>query len=323
MSRAVLLPVAGGAAALLIVGFVIGAVGAAMLGRDAFLPVPQVHLAPQPIACLGGTMAGTACEGGFAVTNTLLSAWATTLVILLVFVGGTRAMRLVPGRLQSLIEMLIEALYGFITSVAGERNGRRFFPLLMTIFLFVAFNAWMALLPIYPSVGFTAPGADHVTTHLFRSAGTDVNMPLALALVSFAFVEIWGLRVHGIGYLREFVRLGGLFGGLRRLNPGQIFYGLVDAAIGLLELLSHLIRLLSFTFRLFGNMLAGEIVLFMVTFLVIFLAPIAFYFLEILVGGVQALIFTGLSLVFAVMAVAPHAAHDEEHHADAAHEAAR
>ncbi|MDE2766286.1 MAG: F0F1 ATP synthase subunit A, partial [Chloroflexota bacterium] len=94
-------------------------------------------------------------------------------------------------------------------------------------------------------------------------------------------------------------------------------------AIGVLELLSHLIRLLSFTFRLFGNMLAGEIVLFMVTFLVIFLAPIAFYFLEILVGGVQALIFTGLSLVFAVMAVAPHAAHDEEHHADAAHEAAR
>ena len=275
------------AGVLLFVGLALGAVGAAFLDRDPLISVPEVHLAPQPVFHLGG----------FAVTNTLLSAWLTTLVILALFVGGTWRMRMVPRGFQNVLEMLVEALYGFISGVVGERYARRFFPVLTTIFVFVAFNAWMALLPIYPSVGFRAEGADHVTTHLLRSAGTDINMPLALAIVAFVFVEAWGFRVHRLGYLREFIRLG---------SPVQAF-------IGLLELLSHFIRLISFTFRLFGNMLAGEIVLFMVTFLLVFMAPIAFYLLEILVGGVQALIFTGLTLVFAFMAVAPHeGAHEQE-----------
>ncbi len=319
MSRTVLIPVVAGAAGLTILGLIIGAVGSAILGNDAFIPVPEVHLAPQPITCIGGAIVGGKCDGGFAITNTLLSAWATTIVIVVLFVGGTRKMKMVPGRLQNVIEILIEALLGFIISVAGERNGRRFFPLLTTIFIFVAFNAWMALLPIYPTVGFKAEGAEHVTTHLLRSGGTDINMPLALAIIAFIFIEAWGFRAHGIGYLREFVRFGGLLRGIVRLNPASIFYGVVDAGIGALEGLSHLIRLLSFTFRLFGNMIAGEIILIMVTFLVVFLAPIAFYFLEILVGGVQALIFMGLTLVFAVMAVAPHAGHEEEHGVEAAH----
>ena len=122
-------------------------------------------------------------------------------------------------------------------------------------------------------------------------------MPLALALIAFVFIEVWGFRVHRFGYLREFFRFG---------NPVQTF-------IGLLELISHFIRIISFTFRLFGNMLAGEIVLFMMTFLTFFVTPIIFYGLEILVGGVQALVFMGLTLVFTVLAVAPHEGHKEEH----------
>jgi F-type H+-transporting ATPase subunit a len=296
--------IALGAGVLLVAGFSIGAIGAALFGWDPFIRVPEVHLAPQAIFQIGP----------FSVTNTLLSAWITTLVIISLFVLGTRKMRLIPTGLQNLLEMLIEALYGFITGVAGEKYGRRFFPLLTTIFLFVAFNAWIALLPIYPTVGFKESGSDHVTVHLLRSAGTDINMPLALAIISFMFVEIWGFRAHGIGYLKEFVRVGDLVRGIIRLKPGLIFYGFINLAIGGLEALSHFIRLISFTFRLFGNMVAGEIVLIMVTFLVVFIGPIAFYGLEILVGGVQALIFTGLTLVFAVMAVAPHeGSHEEEH----------
>ncbi len=319
MSRSVLIPIALGAIALTVLGLIIGAVGAAILGNDAFVPVPEVHLVPQTITCIGGSVVGGKCDGGFAITNTLLSAWAATIVIIVLFVGGTRRMKMVPGRLQSAIEILIEALLGFINSVAGERDGRRFFPLLVTIFIFVAFNAWIALLPIYPTVGFKAEGAEHVTTTLLRSAGTDINLPLALAIISFVFVEAWGFRVHRIGYMREFVRFGTLFRGIVRLNPSAIFYGVIDVAIGALEGVSHLIRLLSFTFRLFGNMLAGEIILVMVTFLVVFLAPIIFYMLELLVGGVQALIFTGLTLVFVVMAVTPHAGHEEENATAAAH----
>lgn len=271
------------AAALAVAGLGLGAIG------RGILPVPEVHLAPQKVFSVGG----------FAVTNTLLSAWLTTLVIVLLFGLGTRRMTIVPGRLQGFLEFFIEALYGFVRGIAGERYAKPFFPILATIFIFVAFNAWMALLPIYPNVGFmgeTEDGRRYVATHLFRSAGTDINMPLALAIISFAFFEVWGFRAHRAGYLREFFRFG---------NPIQTF-------IGLLELISHFIRVISFTFRLFGNMLAGEIVLFMMTFLTIFITPIIFYGLEILVGGVQALVFMGLTLVFAVMAVASHGGHEEE-----------
>ena len=282
-SRLILLPIL----ALALLGVALGPIGAKLLGFERLIAAPEVHLAPQEIFSIGG----------FTVTNTLLSAWLTTLVILLLFGLGTRRMSMVPGRLQGLLEMLVEALYGFIKGMAGEYYARRFFPILATIFVFVAFNAWMALLPIYPTVGFKAEGADHVTTHLLRSAGTDINMPLALALIAFVFIEVWGFRVHKFGYLREFFRFG---------NPVQTF-------IGLLELISHFIRIISFTFRLFGNMLAGEIVLFMMTFLTFFVTPIIFYGLEILVGGVQALVFMGLTLVFTVLAVAPHEGHKEEH----------
>lgn len=266
----------------------VAGLGLGAIGRG-ILPTPEVHLAPQEVFSVGG----------FAVTNTLLSAWLTSLVIVLLFGVGTRRMVLVPGRMQGFLEFFIEALYGFIRGIAGERYAKPFFPILATIFIFVAFNAWMALLPIYPNVGFmgeTEEGRRYVATHIFRSAGTDINMPLALAVISFLFFEVWGFRAHRAGYLREFFRFG---------NPIQTF-------IGLLELISHFIRVISFTFRLFGNMLAGEIVLFMMTFLTIFITPIVFYGLEILVGGVQALVFMGLTLVFAVMAVASHGGHEQE-----------
>ena len=291
---------------MLLVGFVTGAVGSTLLGREEpIIRVPEVHLAPQAIFHLGA----------FAVTNTLLSAWITTVVIVALFVLGTRRMSLVPSGLQNALEGFVEVLYNFIVSVAGERFGRQLLPLLATIFLFVAMNAWMALLPIYPTVGLKEGGADYVTTHLLRSAGTDINMPLALALISVVFAEVWGFRAHGFGYLREFFRFGGLIRGIIHLNPGAIFFGLIDVFVGALEMMSHLIRLVSFTFRLFGNMLAGEILLLMITFLLTFMASIAFYGLEILVGGVQALIFVGLTLVFTVMATASH----EEAEEGAAH----
>lgn len=302
----ILLPILIVVGLLMLLGLVIGPVGSALFqgGADkAFLPIPEVHLAPQKIFDIAG----------FPVTNTLLSAWLTTIVVIAVFVGGTRKMKLIPTRFQSVVEIFIEALYGFMASVVGEKFARSFFPILATMFIFVAFNAWMALLPIYPTVGFMDEH-NHVTAHLLRSAGTDVNMPLALAIISFVFVEFWGLKVHKAPYLKEFFRFGGIVKGIIRFKPGEIFYGAIDAFVGLLELISHFIRLLSFTFRLFGNMMAGEIVLFMVTFLMIFIAPLAFYFLEILVGGVQALIFTGLTLVFGLMAVAQH----EEGHEDSA-----
>jgi F-type H+-transporting ATPase subunit a len=171
--------------------------------------------------------------------------------------------------------------------------GRKVFPVVATIFFFVLFNAWLALFPFYQFLGFVTDG--EIKAHLLRSAGTDLNMPLALALVSFVFVEYWGFRAHGFGYLKKFFALGNVI----RLRPS----GLIDAFVGFLELVSEFVRVVSFTFRLFGNMTAGEILVVMITFLVPFVATQFVFGLELLVGLIQAIIFAALTLVFLSVAV--------------------
>ena len=248
-------------------------------------------------------------QGGFkfVITNTMLSAWITSLLLIVIFVLAARKSRMVPGRLQNLVEIAVEGLLGFVEGVIGKDLGRKVFPLIATIFLFVAFNAWIALIPLWPSLGFKNADGD-ITAHLLRSAGTDLNMPLALALVSFVFVEYLGLRMLGFRYIAKFFPIGEVF---RNLIKGRIFPAVIAGFVAFLELVSELVRIVSFTFRLFGNMTAGEVLVLMTTFLVPFVATVAVYGLELLVGLVQALIFAGLTLVFATVAITPH---EEEQH---------
>ncbi len=314
--------------AMVLAGFVTGAIGTALFsGEDAepvFVAQPSPHIPPQkltPSKCEAQdhTYYAPPCEpgdtvkydvtekDGFVVTNTLLSAWIVSLLLVALFYFATRRMTMVPHGLQNLLEAAVEALYNFVQSVAGSENARRFFPLIATIFLFVLLNAWIGLLPIYPTLSYDAQSfftTEPIHTHLLRPAGTDMNMPLALALVSFVFVEYWGLKMLGIGYLGKFVRL-------ENLRKGNFLQVPIDLFVGVLELLSEFVRIVSFTFRLFGNMTAGEILLLVITYLVPFVAVVVFYGLELLVGLVQALIFAGLTLVFAVVAVTPHS--EEEH----------
>ncbi len=319
-----------GLLALLLAGAVMGVIGQKILGLgDGYVPRPEIHLPPQPVfpasvrdRHLGltpakdhveepqkdadhkeETAAKEAQEGEahstplpimqFAVTNTLLSAWFATVMLVLFFVLGSRKKSLVPGRFQSLVESLIEAALSFCSSVLGPEMGRKAFPVVATIFFFVLFNAWLALLPFYQFLGFTKDG--EIKAHLLRSAGTDLNFPLALALISFVFVEYWGIRSHGLGYFKKFFAIGGLL----RLRPS----GIIDAFVGFLELISEFVRIVSFTFRLFGNMTAGEILVVMITFLVPFVAVEFVFGLELLVGLIQAVIFASLTLVFLSVAV--------------------
>ncbi len=304
-----------GLTVLMLVGFVFGAIGSAMFGTEQFLDKPEIHLSPQPIfpastrnESLGlSEVAESASEDGseeeahftpmsaskIAVTNTLLSAWFATIVIILFFVLGARKRSFVPGRFQSVIEVLYEGVLGFCTSVLGPEMARRAFPVIATIFFFVLFNAWLALLPFYQFVGFVQGG--EIKAHLLKSAGTDLNMPLALALISFVFVEYYGLRAHGLGYFKKFFA----FGKLLRGKPS----GVIDVFVGFLEGVSELVRVVSFTFRLFGNMTDGEILVIMITFLVPFVATQFVFGLELLVGLIQAVIFASLTVVFLSVAV--------------------
>ena len=318
------LVLAGALFALLVVGFVVGAIGSALFNTSSFLPKPEVHLPIQPVfpsevrdqhihieveddsGDHGSHKADHKAEVeplgllDFAITNSMLSSWFASVVLMAVFVIGASRKKIVPGRLQNLVEIIVEGLSTFVEGVVGRGMSRKVFPVIATIFLFVLFNAWLALLPFYPSLGFLDSDGN-MKVHLFRSAGTDLNMPLALALVSFFFVEYWGVRAQGLAYFSKFLPIGKLI----RKGPSA----LIDLFVGLLEAISELVRIVSFTFRLFGNMTAGEILVVMIAFLVPFVALQFVYGLELLVRLVQALIFAGLTLVFVAVAIT----HEEEH----------
>ena len=247
---------------------------------------------------------------GFPITNSIVATWLTIIVLVGFSFLVTRRMKLVPGRLQTMLEFAIESLLNFCQSVAGKHNGRRFFPIVATIFLYVIFNAWLSLLPGFGSiVVHTAEGE----THLLMAANTDINTPLSIAVMSFIFVEFFGLRALKLNYLKKFINVGEFVGGLRHLTRGKIgaglngiFMGIINIFIGMIETLSEFVRIISFTLRLFGNMTAGEILLLMATFLIPFSFAVVFYGLELLIGFIQALIFSGLTLIFLTIAVTSH-----------------
>ena len=296
--------------ALFVVGFASGPLGKSMLGDlglPSWISVPQPHpeLPAEEVFHLFG----------FPISNSVIAAWLTIIVLVGLSYLVTHRMNLIPRRLQMAFEFLVGWVYNLCLSVAGEERGRRFFPVVSTIFLFVAFNAWLALLPGFGSI--TVHTA-HGEVHLLRAANTDINMPLALALSSFIFVEYFGLRTLGIRYLGKFINVGPFLGSVGQIARGRVRAGLsglmtgfFQMFVGVLETLSELVRIVSFTFRLFGNMTAGEILLLVAAFLIPWLFALPFYGLEILVGFVQALIFGGLTLVFLTLATS---AHGEEAH---------
>jgi F-type H+-transporting ATPase subunit a len=286
---------------------------------------PHVVLPPEALWSIGGEVEEGTAVSGFGITNTMITAWISIIVLGLLSYFATRKMKLVPKGLQNVFEALIEFMSNFVEGIAGPENGRKFFPVVATIFLFVFANAWLSLLPGYGTIGFkeVADGKE-IILPWFRGANTDVNVPLAIALVSFVFVEYWGLRTHGARYLKKFFSFGTLNKSLALIFRGKkegfatLFNGVIDVFIGFIEFLSELIRMVSFTFRLFGNMTAGEILLFSIMFMIPWLLADIFYGLELFIGVVQALIFASLTLIFAVMATASHG-ESEEHAEHAEH----
>ncbi len=291
--------------ALFVVGFVFGPLGASFFG----IKVPSFLNVPKPHVELPSE--GVFEVAGFSITNTLIASWLTVIVLAIVFYVCTRKMKLIPGRLQNLAEMAVETLLNFVKSAAGEKHARLLFPAVATIFIYVITNAYLALLPFFGTIVVT--GHEGTVVPLFRAANTDINVPLSIAVMSFIFVEFWGMKSLGaFRYLGEFFNFGQIRRGIKELFAGKIrpaitniAFGFINLFVGLLEVFSHLIRIVSFTFRLFGNMTAGEILLLISAFLIPLIFTIPFYGLELLIGFIQALIFAGLTLVFGIIAVAP------------------
>jgi len=235
---------------------------------------------------------------GFPVTNSLLMTWVgIILILILVFFAG-RKPNLIPKGIQNFFEMIIEYLLNLTEEIIGEKKvARRVFSLVATFFIFIVVTNWLGLIPGVGTIGFHEVHEGHqVFIPLLRGGNADLNTTLALAVVSVFSVQIFGIIAIG------FFKYAGKF-----IN----FHGPIDFFVGSLELISEISKMISFSFRLFGNIFAGEVLLTVVAFLVPYIAPLPFFFLELFVGIVQALVFTMLTLVFAKMAITDH--HQEEH----------
>lgn len=237
---------------------------------------------------------------GHELPNTIPATWLTMLVLIVVALAYRPREGEIPGRFQALVEMIVEGFYSFLEGVAGDKT-RMFFPLIATFFFFILVSNWFGLLPGFGSVGVYETHEGHeVLVPFFRSANADLNTTIALALISVAATQYFGLRTQGLKYLSKFFTFKGTASYERPIN----------AFVGILELVSEFIKIVSFSFRLFGNIFAGEVLLIVMAFLAAFIASLPFMGLELFVGLVQALIFAMLSLVFYLMATMSHDEHE-------------
>lgn len=389
--------IAAGVIALLGVGFVF-----------LKLPPPVIIVAPEAVFHVGS----------LDITNTMFTSWVVVIILVLIAVLVGPKANVVPSGFYGYVESAVMALYNIVEQVAGPENGRRFFPLVGTIFFYILVSNYFGLLPMNAVIGVPEPGhgetqavfqqttiagidlaylplkvdtvdtgagespllpegvelehegATHeegategehsegeatgtseshgaaigahseslvssapagselgvaaaaeaedverttdgrfsgILAPYFRSVMTDITAPLAIAIFSFIFVEFWGLQSLGMGYLGKFFAFGAI-------KKGPL--GIIDIFVGILELVSEFSRIVSFTFRLFGNIFAGEVLLLMMTFLVPFLLVDVFYGLELFVGLIQAFVFAMLTTVFAVTAVSHHGGEHDEHGGD-------
>ncbi|MEK7065486.1 MAG: F0F1 ATP synthase subunit A, partial [Patescibacteria group bacterium] len=190
---------------------------------------------------------------------------------------------LVPSGLQSITELLVGGLYDFFHGVIGDHI-KQVFPLIASLFFFILIANWVGLLPGVGTIGFFR-ATEFVP--LLRGATADLNTTLALAIVAVGAIQYFGFKTLGASY-------GGRFFDLR--SPIYFF-------VGFLELISDISKVVSFAFRLFGNIFAGEVLLAVMAFLMPFIVPLPFLMLELFVGFIQALVFSMLTAVFLNVAV--------------------
>ena len=224
---------------------------------------------------------------GFPITNSLIMTVITT-VLLLAFAYAVRSkLSMIPGKLQAGVEMLFQGVLDYMAeTLESEKLARKFFPLIMTIFLFVFLANQLAFVPGVGSVGID--NGHGGLTPLLRAPAADLNMTLALAIISFLVIEISGVVILG------FFKYAGKY-----IN----FNSPIDFAVGLIELVSNIGRLISFSFRLFGNVFAGEVMLVVVGFFVAYLLPVPLMAFEVFVGFIQAVVFSMLTLFFIKLSI--------------------
>ncbi len=232
---------------------------------------------------------------GIPITNTLLTSWVVMFILVAVAIVVGRRLKLIPGKFQTLIEGMFGGVIDYMEETLESRSlAIKFFPLIITLFLFIFTSNVLEFIPGIGSIGLLGNPYAEGFTPLFRSVNTDLNVTLALAIISFLVIEIAGIVAVGFfKYAGKFVNVKSALGFM----------------IGVVELFSEMARLVSFSFRLFGNIFAGEVLILVTAFFVPVLLPVPLMMFELFVGLMQAAIFAILTLFFIKIAVTPVAEH--------------
>lgn len=233
--------------------------------------------------------------GSFPVTNSMLISWLVIVLLCVSAYAVSRNLSLVPKGLQSVVEVVIQFLLDLVNSVMGNKEqAKKFFPLIATLFLFIILTNWVELLPGMGSIGLLEMHeGKRLIVPFIRASAADLNFTIALSLISVITIQIVGVMSIGLTkYLSKFLSFK---------SPLSFF-------VGILELISEVAKLVSFSFRLFGNIFAGEVLLIVMYTLVPYIVPLPFMALELFVGFIQALVFSMLTIVFIKMAT------EEAHH---------
>src|SRR5436190_957284 len=250
--------------------------------------------------------------GSFPITNSMVVTWIVALGLIIFAQIATRNMKEIPSGAQNFWEWMVESLYSFLEGIIGHDLVKKTFWFFATVFIFILFSNWFGLIPGVGSIGWGTPDATghlhHISRPLLRGANADLNMTLAMSMIFFVCWIVWALQANGPGgfILHIFGPKGDTKGAMKVLMIG------VFMMVGVLELVSILFRPVSLSFRLYGNIFAGENMLESMATMnpaLGWLFPIPFYFMEILVGLVQALVFMLLTAVFTLLICQ----HDESH----------
>ncbi|MGC3957934.1 MAG: F0F1 ATP synthase subunit A [Verrucomicrobiota bacterium] len=245
--------------------------------------------------------------GGFPITNSMIVTWSVAIVIILFAKYATRKIQAVPAGAQNFWEFLVEGLYGFLEGIIGSHLVKKTFWFFATIFLFILFTNWAGLIPGVGTVGWSEHAAgstlglsnfEHISRPLLRGGNADLNMTSAMAIIFCVLWLFWSLQANGVGgFFKHIFGYSGDATGMLKILLIAVFL-----AVGVLEVISIAFRPVSLSFRLYGNIFAGENLLEAMAIMggkwFGWLVPLPFYFMELIVGLVQALVFMLLTAIF-------------------------
>lgn len=251
----------------------------------------------------------------FAITNALVTSWVTVILIIILSFILRSKLKEVPGKIQNLFEIIIEGALSLCDQVTNDRAlSMKIFPIAISVFFFILVNNWFGILPL-GGFGLIEKGEHGLSFIPFLRGGTaDINTTIALAIMAVIGANIFG--VFSIGIWKTFnkyvnLKVIGDIGKKIRKDPTVVIVAPITFFVGLIEIVGEFAKIASLSFRLFGNVFAGEVLLVSMAALVGYIVPIPFLFLEILVGVIQALIFSILLVVYFTIASTDHGEHDE------------